>query len=94
MFFGGRAPRTRNRGRVVRGGRGVRLSLDRSGAPGQRAGHQSYLAGHVDVALPAFLVSLVLLAFCAAIYAMVVRLDRAPEPEEHRPVSTSGPWEI
>lgn len=55
---------------------------------------ESYLAGHLDVALPAFLMSLVLFTGCLGVYRLVVRLDRAPEPEDRAPVSTSGPWQI
>jgi len=53
---------------------------------------ESLLAGHTEVALPAFLASLVLFAACASLYWFVVRLDRAPEPHE-RPAQT-GPWAI
>ena len=51
---------------------------------------ESFLAGHAEVALPAFLASLVLFAACAALYGLVIRLDRAPDTREH-PVQ-SGPW--
>ena len=40
---------------------------------------ESFLAGHAEVALPAFLTSIVLLVACLALYWLVVRLDRAPE---------------
>jgi hypothetical protein len=53
---------------------------------------ESYLAGHVDVALPAMLASALLFAACAALYWMVTRLDRAPEPDEEPHVH--GPWDI
>lgn len=53
---------------------------------------ESFLAGHTDVALPGFLASLAFFAACAGLYALVVRLDRAPEPQE-RP-ERSGPWVI
>jgi predicted Co/Zn/Cd cation transporter (cation efflux family) len=53
---------------------------------------ESFLAGHTEVALPAFLASLVLFAACVAIYVMVIRLDKARDPDE-RP-SRSGPWSI
>jgi hypothetical protein len=53
---------------------------------------ESFLAGHADVALPGLLASLVLFLACLALYRLVVRLDRAPEPED-RP-SGSGPWAI
>jgi hypothetical protein len=55
---------------------------------------ESYLAGHVAVALPAFLLSLCLFAASFAMYRMVIHLDRAPEPDEEPPPSTSGPWQI
>jgi hypothetical protein len=53
---------------------------------------ESFLAGHREVAFPAFLTSLLLFAGCAGLYALVIRLDRAPEPEERR--SQTGPWII
>lgn len=53
---------------------------------------ESYLAGHQEVALPAFLASLVLSVACAGLYVLVVRLDRAREVDE-RP-SRTGPWVI
>ncbi len=53
---------------------------------------ESFLAGHAEVALPAFLASLALFAACAALYMLVMRLDRARDPDE-RP-SHSGPWSI
>lgn len=53
---------------------------------------ESFLAGHSEVVLPAFLVSLALFAACAALYVLVIRLDRAPDTAE-RPVQ-SGPWII
>jgi hypothetical protein len=53
---------------------------------------ESYLAGHHDVALPGFVTSLGLFAACAALYALVRRIDRAPEPDERR--SGAGPWQI
>lgn len=56
---------------------------------------ESYLAGHTDVTLPAFLASFVLFAACAGIYVLVLRLDRAPEPEDRAELqSRSGPWQI
>ena len=53
---------------------------------------ESYLAGHVDVALPGLITSAVLFLACFGIYRLVVKLDRAPEKEEepHR----LGPWDI
>lgn len=53
---------------------------------------ESLLAGHGEVALPAFLVSLALFAACASLYWLVVRLDRAPEPDDRPP--QTGPWAI
>lgn len=53
---------------------------------------ESYLAGHHGVALPGFLASLGLFAACVALYRFVVRLDRAPEPDD-RPTG-SGPWMV
>jgi hypothetical protein len=53
---------------------------------------ESYLAGHTDVALPAMLASAVLFGACAALYWMVTRLDRSPEPEEEP--HGLGPWNI
>jgi hypothetical protein len=53
---------------------------------------ESYLAGHADVALPAMLLSGLFCLASIALYAFVVRLDRAPAPPEHS--SNHGPWEI
>lgn len=53
---------------------------------------ESYLAGHHDVAFPAMLVSAVFFLACAALYRLMIRVDRAPEPEEGPP--PSGPWNI
>ena len=53
---------------------------------------ESYLAGHHDVVLPGFLLSLVLFGVSFAMYRLVARLDRAPERGE-RPEG-SGPWVI
>jgi hypothetical protein len=53
---------------------------------------ESFLAGHVEVALPAFLASLVLLAACVAIYVLVIRLDKSRDPDEQP--TRSGPWSI
>lgn len=52
---------------------------------------ESFLAGHFEVALPAFGTSLVLFAACLALYRLVIKLDRAPLPHD-RPVEGSGPW--
>lgn len=53
---------------------------------------ESLLAGHTEVALPALVASLVIFAACVAIYALVIRLDRAREPDEQP--TRSGPWSI
>jgi uncharacterized membrane protein len=53
---------------------------------------ESYLAGHREAALPGLLVSAVLFVACFVMYRFVVRLDRAPTPEDTAP--TSGPWDI
>jgi hypothetical protein len=53
---------------------------------------ESYLAGHHDVALPGMLVSAVLFLACAALYWLVIRLDRSPEAEEEP--HGLGPWNI
>jgi hypothetical protein len=53
---------------------------------------ESYLAGHHDVAMPGMLLSGGLFAGSFAIYRLLVRLDRAPGPDEHEP--GSGPWNI
>ena len=53
---------------------------------------EAYLAGHHDTALPGALASFVLLLACIALYWMVIRLDRAPEPDQYP--SASGPWQI
>jgi predicted Co/Zn/Cd cation transporter (cation efflux family) len=54
---------------------------------------ESVLAGHQEVALPGFLTSLVLFAVCAALYRLVVRLDRGPEPQD-APREQPGPWVV
>lgn len=54
---------------------------------------EAYLAGHHETALPGMLTSLGLFLACFAIYILVVRLDRAPEPQAPL-VSDSGPWQI
>jgi hypothetical protein len=51
---------------------------------------ESYLAGHVEAALPGFLMSLVLFVACAAVYWLVLRLDRAKDVDEGP--GGSGPW--
>jgi hypothetical protein len=50
---------------------------------------ESFLAGHAEVALPAFLVSLTLFAASAGLYVLITRLDRAREPDEQP--ARSGP---
>jgi hypothetical protein len=54
---------------------------------------ESYLAGHQDAALPGMIMSGVMFAGCLALYRLVVRLDRSPEPEAE-PTGLSGPWQI
>jgi predicted Co/Zn/Cd cation transporter (cation efflux family) len=54
---------------------------------------ESVLAGHHEVALPGFVTSLVLFAACLALYRLVVRLDRAPEPRDE-PQKQPGPWMV
>jgi hypothetical protein len=54
---------------------------------------ESFLAGHHGVAGAAFAVSVSLFLLCAALYALVVRLDRSRGTDDQRR-STSGPWEI
>jgi phosphoglycerol transferase MdoB-like AlkP superfamily enzyme len=51
-----------------------------------------YLAGRPDAALPGLLISGVLFLACFALYRFVVRLDRAPEPEDRG--EAVGPWDI
>lgn len=53
---------------------------------------ESYLAGHVEIALPAFLSSAALFAVVVALYRMVIRLDRSAEAEPRG--SAEGPWLI
>jgi hypothetical protein len=53
---------------------------------------ESFLAGHIDVALPGMLGSLVLFGGCVGIYRLVLRLDRAPDADEGP--EGSGPWVI
>ena len=54
---------------------------------------ESYLAGHHSVAGPAFVVSLALFLLCAALYVLVMRLDRS-RSSAHAAPSSSGPWTI
>ena len=53
---------------------------------------ESYLAGHVEIALPAFLSSAALFAGVTALFRMVVRLDRSAEAAPRG--SGEGPWLI
>jgi hypothetical protein len=53
---------------------------------------ESYLAGHHDVALPGMLISGVVFLASAALYWMVIRLDRSPAQEEEP--HGLGPWNI
>jgi predicted Co/Zn/Cd cation transporter (cation efflux family) len=53
---------------------------------------ESWLAGHHDVAFPGVLMSAALFMACAALYWLVIRLDRSPEPEEEP--HGLGPWNI
>jgi hypothetical protein len=53
---------------------------------------ESYLAGHHDVALPGFLTSFGVFLVTVALYVLVRRLDRAPEPDDLP--SGAGPWRL
>ena len=53
---------------------------------------EAYLAGHHEAALPGALASLALFLGCAALYWMVIRLDRRRGPSATP--SRSGPWQI
>jgi hypothetical protein len=53
---------------------------------------ESSLAGHDEVALPAFIASAVLLLAGVAVYVFVRRLDRLPAADER--VGGEGPWMI
>jgi hypothetical protein len=53
---------------------------------------ESFLAGHRDAALPGMIVSGVLFLACVGLYALNVRLDRTPEPEDR--AQNLGPWNI
>jgi predicted Co/Zn/Cd cation transporter (cation efflux family) len=53
---------------------------------------EAYLAGHHETALPGALASFVLFLGCAALYWMVVRLDR--RSTEETPPTRAGPWHI
>ena len=55
---------------------------------------ESYLAGHHDVAMPAFFSSLVLFALCAFLYRLVLKIDRLPEREETVRRHGPGPWHV
>jgi predicted Co/Zn/Cd cation transporter (cation efflux family) len=53
---------------------------------------EAYLAGHHETALPGAVASFVLFLGCAALYWMVIRLDRRDGSE--LPTSRAGPWQI
>jgi hypothetical protein len=53
---------------------------------------ESYLAGHIDVALPGVITSAVLFLACLGMYRLVARLDRSPESEKEP--HGLGPWDI
>ncbi len=56
---------------------------------------ESYLAGHHTVALPGFLLSIVLFAVCVFFYALVLRIDRMKEREQaSERAARPGPWRI
>lgn len=53
---------------------------------------ESYLAGHSGVALPGFLVSIVLFAVCLFLYRLVLRIDRLQERVQESERHSDGPW--
>jgi hypothetical protein len=53
---------------------------------------EAYLAGHHETTLPGAVASLVLFLGCAAIYGLLVRLDRRHGSDP--PASGAGPWQI
>ena len=53
---------------------------------------ESSLAGHHDVALPAFIASVLLFLAGAAVYVFIQRLDRQRDVDEG--ASGEGPWLI
>jgi hypothetical protein len=53
---------------------------------------ESYLAGHREAALPGVLLSAALFGVCLALYRLIVRLDRLPEPTSES--RDAGPWRI
>jgi len=55
---------------------------------------ESYLAGHRDVAMSAFLASFGLFGVCAFLYRMVLRIDRMPEGIDASGRPGAGPWQI
>lgn len=56
---------------------------------------ESYLAGHRDVALPGFLLSIALFAVCLFLYTLVLRIDRMKEKEQaSEAAARPGPWRI
>ena len=55
---------------------------------------ESYLAGHHDVALPGFLLSLALFGLCVFFYRLVLRIDRMKERAQASEGPRPGPWRI
>ena len=56
---------------------------------------EAFLAGHHRVASAALLSSLALFAVCGFLYRLVLRIDRAPEPEDRQPRGdAAGPWRV
>ena len=55
---------------------------------------ESYLAGHVSVALPGLLSSVGLFAVCVFLYRLVLRIDRLPEREDAPQHHGPGPWRV
>ena len=55
---------------------------------------ESYLAGHHDVAMSAFLASIGLFGVCGFLYRMLRRMDRMPEGVEASGRPGAGPWRI
>ena len=53
---------------------------------------ESYLAGHRDAAIPGMVLSGILFLGCFALYRLVTKLDRAPEPEAEP--HGFGPWQM
>ena len=55
---------------------------------------ESYLAGHVGVALPGLLASIALFAVCLFLYRLVLRIDRQHERVQESEGHSDGPWHI